>query len=240
MNFIKKIFDGKIDDKVHLQFQKFSRGEFRNRAEIQAKNSNGKYAINTSADFANDLVTELSKKLGDKITNVSGAVISTSDLTGKLDFKNKKQFQGVKIYVIDKEMSGHEILKLLDEFPKTFFALSFLTEDSILKIKPKAPMSGKPKGNKTSEEGGKKKKPDFCKLKTSDRQLAEDFIFESLNFKNAEISHTYIINEIKIPSELKDEKNFAAIRERALRKGKIIREAIIDGKQIIEEKEFEA
>ena len=37
MNFIKKIFDGNIDESVHLQFQKFSKGEFRDRALIKAR-----------------------------------------------------------------------------------------------------------------------------------------------------------------------------------------------------------
>jgi Xaa-Pro aminopeptidase len=34
MNFIKRIFDGQIDGSVHLQFQKFSRGEFKSKAQI--------------------------------------------------------------------------------------------------------------------------------------------------------------------------------------------------------------
>jgi len=37
MNFIKRVFDKKIDDETHAQFQKFSRGEFKNRAMIKAK-----------------------------------------------------------------------------------------------------------------------------------------------------------------------------------------------------------
>ena len=61
-------------------------------------------------------------------------------MTGKIEFTDKKQFQGVKRYLIDKEMSGDEIVKVLDEFPKAFFALSFKTVDGSteIKIKPKA------------------------------------------------------------------------------------------------------
>ena len=235
MNFIKKVFDGKIDNDVHLQFQKYSRGNFRNKAEIHAKQSKGKFTINTGADFANDLVKDMARKLGSEKTNVTGAVISTSDLTGKIKFKSKKQFQGVKNYGIDEEMSGNEILRLLEEFSKTFFALSFKTGDSELKIKPKAPKSGKP-GKETEE----RKKPDFCKLTTTDKNLALEFIFEKPNFKGAEINHTYFIEEIKIPENLRNEKDFAIVREKSLRKGRIVRTAKIDGKEIREEKEFEA
>ena len=235
MNFVKKIFDGKIDDDVHKQFQKYSRGEFRNKAEIFAKQSKGKITINASADFANELVKDVARKLGNEKTNVTGAVISTGDLTGKIKFKSKKQFQGVKNYAIDEEMSGNEILKLLEEFPKTFFALSFKTSDSELKIKPKAPKAGKP-----GKENEERKKPDFCKLITTDKHLGESFVFEKPDFKEAEINHTYFIDEIKIPEHLKKEKDFAVVREKSLRKGTIFRKAKIDGKEINSKLEFSA
>ena len=236
-NFIKKIYEKNFDDDVHLQFQKFSRGEFKNRAEISAKQSKGKYTINMTAEFVNELVKELARKLGDEKTHVMGSIISTSDLTGKINFKSKKQFQGVKNYGIDGEMSGEEILMLLKEFPRAFFALSFKTNDSEIKTKPKAPKSGKPKAPK---EGEKKKKPDFCKPTTTDKKLAESSVFEKHDFKNAEATHTYMIESIVIPQELKEEKDFAKVREMSRRKGKIIRDAIVDGKEIRTELEFEA
>lgn len=231
MNFIKKIFDGKEDESVHLQFQKFSKGEFRNRAIINAKNSSGKYSINTTYEFANGLIEELAKKLGDKKANVTGAIISTQDLTGDLDFKNKKQFMGVKQYIIEKEMSGKEITELINKFPRAFFGLSFKTQDSELKVKAKAPKSAKP-----STKGEEKPKADFCKLKTTDREIAKDFIFEKPEFKKAEIAHTFLITDLVLP---KDEKDFAKIREMAKRKGKIIREVEIDGQVMKYEKDFE-
>lgn len=137
MNFIKKIFDKEIDEQVHLQFQKFSKGEFRNRALINARRTGKKYTISTTAEFANELVKWAAEKLGNEKTQITGAIISTSDLKEELDFINIKQFQGVKRYLIDKEMSGEEILSLLERFPKTFFALSFSFGEIQLKIKPK-------------------------------------------------------------------------------------------------------
>jgi len=48
MNFIKKAIDGEADESVHLQFQKFSKGEFRDRGVIEAKKQGGgKYTIKT-------------------------------------------------------------------------------------------------------------------------------------------------------------------------------------------------
>ena len=64
MNFIKKVFDSETDDGVHLQFQKFSRGEFRDRALIKAKKVKDKYTISAGNEFANDFVRILAEKLG--------------------------------------------------------------------------------------------------------------------------------------------------------------------------------
>jgi hypothetical protein len=235
MNFIKKIAEKKIDESVHLQFQKFSRGEFKKRAMVVAKKSKNKFTITTSPEFANEFVKILAQKLGEQKTNVNGAIISTNDLKGKIDFKEVKQFQGVKKYLIAKEMTEKEILNLISEFPKNFFALSFATNDSELKIKPKAPKSGKP-GKEDSDDI----KPDFCKLTTSDKKIAESFVFEKMDFEKADIKHDFIINEIIVPEELKTSEDFAKIREMSKRKGKIIRTAIIDGKEFKSEFEFEA
>lgn len=235
MNFIKKIFDDKVDESIHLQFQKFSKGEFRNRAMIKAKNSGKKFNISTTAEFANELVRDIAKKLGNDKTKVTGFIVSTSDLTGQLDFKSKKQFMGVKQYGIDKKMSGNDIIGLLEKFPKAFFALSFKADDTELKIKARAPKSAKP-----STKADEKINPDFCKLKTNDAELGGSFVFEKPNFKTAEINHTFLIESIIIPEKFKQEKDFSKIREMSIRKGKIIREGEIDGQKIREEKEFEA
>lgn len=234
MNFIKKVFDGDADEAVHLQFQKFSKGEFRNRALVRVKCSGKKYTIVTSAEFANEFVRANAEKLGEEKTMITGAIVSTNDLTGELDFKGKKQFQGVKRYLIETEMSGEEIIALLDKLPKTFFALSFEAGENKLKIKPKAPKSGKP------GKGDEAPKPDFCRFVTKDKEIMKSFVFEDSDFKEANINHTFMIDEIIIPEELKQEKDFSKVREMAKRKGRIIRNAVIDEQVFTEEKEFEA
>ncbi len=231
MNFIRKVFEGNVDESVHLQFQKFSKGEFRDRGLIKAKKSGRKYTINTSYEFANEFVRVVSEKLGEEKIRVTGAVISTTNLKGELEFKEIKQFQGVKRYMIDAEMSGNEILSLLEKLPKAFFALSFESGENKLKIKPKAPKSAKPKNKEEAP------KPDFCKLVTTDAEIARDFVFEKQGFKTAEINHVFLIDELILPES---EKDFAKMRELAKRKGKIIRDANIDGNVMKEEKEFVA
>jgi len=232
MNFIKRIFDKQIDNEVHLQFQKFSRGEFLQRALIKAKRVKNSFTISTTSEFANELVKGLAEKLGEEKVHVTGAVISTLDLDKELDFKSKKQFMGIKQYIIDSHMSGHEIVNLINKLPKAFFALSFSGKGDVLKIKPKTPKSAKPKSN-----NDEKPKPDFCKLITQDTAIARDFVFEKSDFKEAEISHDFIIKELIVP---KEEKDFAVAREKAKRKGIIVRRAEIDGVKSAREVEFEA
>ncbi|MEM3122113.1 MAG: hypothetical protein QXH60_01590 [Candidatus Pacearchaeota archaeon] len=238
--FIKKIFDGRIDDSVHLQFQKFSKGIFKDRASVYAKKSLGNYFIGTSYEYANELVKAVAEKLkdGEKV-EVFGAIITTRDLSKDIEFKDKKQFQGVKRYIFDDAktkkgtlFSKKQILDLCNNFPKSFLALSFKTADSELKIKPKPPKSGKPT-NKSDDEP----KVDFCKLKTTDYSLVNGLIFDSNNFKIINIKHDFIINEIEIPKGINDP---AEMREKAIRKGKIIRYIDSDGKEFKTEKNFSA
>src|SRR3990167_3195981 len=113
MNFINKIFNKKIDELVHMQFMKFSRGEFKNRAIIIAKHSKKNFNIATTAEFANELVRIAAEKLGEKTAKVTGGIITTNNLPEEIPYKSKKQFQGVKNYAIDAELSGKQIMNLL-------------------------------------------------------------------------------------------------------------------------------
>jgi len=238
--FIKKIFEGNMDGLVHLQFSKFSRGEFKNRAMVVAKAmSGGKFSVNTTPEYGNELVRVLAEKLGDGMTQVKGVVVSTRDLTGELDFQNKKQFMGVKQYILDKEMSGNEILELCDKVPSSFVGLSFKVGDTELKIKPKAPKGAKPSSK------GDSPKVDFCRLKTTDKSLVDGLIFDNgvHGFKKIEISHDFIIEEIVVSDELKAEagEDFAMIKEKALRKGKLVRRVRVnEGEEVVREVEFSA
>jgi hypothetical protein len=230
--FIKKVIEKKVDENAHIQFMKFSKGQFLDRAMVNIKKSGNKYNISTTQEYANDLVRELGERVKG-ITKVTGAIVSTQDLTGEIEFKDKKQFQGVKRYIIEKEMTKEEILHLGKKFPKAFLALSFKTDDSELKIKPKAPKSGKP-----SSKESNKPKVDFCKLKTTDKDIVKGFLFDiEKDFKNILISHDFLINDLKIP---KDEKDPKLMREKTIRKGIIVRKISLDGNDSKKEIEFEA
>ncbi len=232
--FIKKIFEGKAegDGLVHLQFQKFGRGEFKDKALVKASSSKGRFSIATTYEFANEFVRMLAEKLGNSSARVTGVVVSTRDLKAELDFKDIKQFAGVKQYVVDKEMNGKDIFELCEKFPAAFIGFSFSAGDSELKIKAKSPKSGKP-STKTEEAPN----PDFCKLITTDKSIARSVLFDLPleSFKKVLIRHDFIITDIILP---KGETEPAKIRELAKRKGKIIRMTEVDGAKSRKEQEF--
>jgi hypothetical protein len=231
MNFIYKIFKGKVDNDVHLQFQKFSVGTFTDKAIVNVKKAaNGQATISTSPEFANEFIKYLAMKLGSEEVNVKGAIITTVDIDADVKFDKIKQYRGIKQYLINTNLTGERMLKLLEDFPKAFFGLSFKTNDEILTVKAKPPKS-KPGKDEVP-------KPNFCKLKTKDLETVKSFIFETDKFKDATFVHDFIVDEIIIPDNLKNEKDYAKIREGALRKGKVIRHTFIDGKKEDQEKEL--
>jgi len=112
--------------------------------------------------------------------------------------------------------------------------LTFNAGETKLKIKPKAPKSGKP------GKGDEAPKADFCSLKTTEKGLGGSFIFEKEDFKTAKVNHTYFIENIIVPDALKSEDDFAKVREMSNRAGRIVRNTEIDEVKATKETAFEA
>jgi hypothetical protein len=236
---INKIFNNKIDGIVHYEFVKFSRGIFNNRYLLEGKKQKDKWVVKTGNEFANFFVRTLADKLGASSTDVKGIIVSTRNLKEMecfhdiLAHAHVKQFMGVKQFQIEQQLTGNEIQKLIAGSPTSFFALSFCAGEDELKIKPKAPKSGKP-GTKTKDDDGPK--ADFCSLKTSDKEIIRDLFFDFPDFKEIKINHTIEIKDIQIP---KDAKTPEEKREKAVRKGVMKRIVNADGKREVKEKAFE-
>ncbi len=219
--FIHKIATGKSDELAHLHFEKFSRGVFKDRAIVQCKSSAKGYSIATTYEYANEFVRYFAEKLGDGKTNVEGVIVSTNKLPASIKYNKVSQFMGVKKYVIGGEMSGRQIVQICDATPRAFLGLSFAFDGNELKIKQKAPKSAKP-----SNSDGTGPKVDFCKIKTKDSEIVKDLFFDIDGFKQAEAKHIFLIEDIEIPS---NESDPIKMRERAIRKGKLVREIVADG-----------
>ncbi|MEK6948367.1 MAG: hypothetical protein AABX19_03945 [Nanoarchaeota archaeon] len=232
MNFIKKIFENKVDDTVHRQFKRFSKGNFENRALVDIKvGSNVK--VKTSFEYANDFARFMANTIKDKV-KISGGVITTKDIKKDLDFEpTVKQFAGVKTYLIENEMSKDQIINLMDKFPDALFLFSLTTEYGTLKTKVKAPKAGK------AGKGDEEPKADYCVFSTSDKNFVKEFAFDIKEpFKSLFIKHTFVVESLVVPEEYKNDLEKA--RMNARRKGKIIRNLTIDEKQEVKEMNFEA
>ncbi|MEK6919031.1 MAG: hypothetical protein AABW73_03245 [Nanoarchaeota archaeon] len=233
---INKVFSGKIDDEAHGDFVKFSKGLFTDKFLVDAKKQKGGiFSFKTSYEFANYLVRTCASEVSDNSPiEVTGVVVSTRNLKSELPFpiSSVKQFAGVKQAIIKASIKPSDILAATEKLPKAFFALSFKTSKSQLKIKAKAPKSGKP-----STKGDVKAVPDFCSLKTTNHVIVHDLLFDIKDkvFDSASISHNFEIKRINVPKGVTDP---VAMREKATREGTIKRRIIL-GEEVFEEsKEF--
>ncbi len=228
---LKKIFDGKTDEHVHSEFIKFSKGTFKGKYSLEGKKQKNGWSIKTGAEFVNYIVRASLQKAEGEV-EVSGVIVATFDVSKKAEFpiERIKKFMGIQQAVVNTKTSPEKIIKLMDEFPRAFFALSFATPQTQLKVKAKAPKSAKP-----AATGEKPKSPDFCSLKTTDTSIISDLFFGCENFEKITIQHEIVILEVIIPKGVSDP---IQLREQSQRKGKIVRNVNIDEKEVRSEAEF--
>lgn len=233
MNFIKKIFENKLDEKVHNQFTRFGKGTFEDKALLNINIQAKKVKIKTSHEFTNELVGFLANTIEDK-AYIKGILFSTRNLTEEtnIEFQDIKNAMGVKKHIVNSELTKEQILEAIEKFPYASVNFSFKTNKGELKIKEKAPKAGKAK------KGEDKPKADYCVFTTEDKSIIEDYAFDIKEpFKKAFISHDYLIEDIEIPEEY--ENDFSQARLKGIRKGKIIRKLDIDGTETTKETKFE-
>ncbi len=231
MNFIKKIFDKKVDEEVHQQFIRFGKGEYKKRFQVSLWKTK-KIKVKTSFEFANDLV-KLCLMFGN--CDVSGIVLSKKDISRvmsenniKGNFKTKRGGLYYQNNIEKQELKKEQLIEL--EKVSYFTLLDLEGKGFKLKIKKKIPKPGKNE-DKIDDK--------FCQLEADERfypKIKEDFFWDILETKKAEIKHDVLIEKIIPP---RGETDFAKIRELAKRCGKIIRKIVIDGEEIKKEIDFE-
>lgn len=230
--FIKKIFENKTDDSVHRQFVRFSRGSFAGRAALSLQKGE-KIKLGGSFEFANDFSMFAAEISGGKVTGIVlskeniSSLMSTNGIKGNSETKNGGLFY--KNNIDEQQMSQDNLKKLVDNS----YASLLDVEGSGFSLKMK-----KKKLPKPGKSGEIKIDDKFCILELDINYWPKlkDF-FMLPDCKKAKISHIYAIEEVTVD---KNEKDFAKMRENAKKKGKIIRKMMIDGRESVEEKNFEA
>lgn len=234
MNFIKKLFENKIDESVHHQFERYSKGTFEDKALVEIDKTKNNLKIKTSFEFANEFVLFLASKIKDT-AHVSGVIITNNkEFKDKVKFEiaDVTQFAGIKKFQIATDTSKDDLLDAMNKFPNALFLLTFNTNYGSLTTKQKSPKSAKAGPDKEA-------KADFCTFKTEDINFYKEFLFDyGKDFLKAKIKHTFIIEELVVPREYANDPALARVK--AKRKGKIKRIIDIDGSASEKEIKFEA
>jgi hypothetical protein len=231
MSFIKKIFDGEVDESVHKYFIRFGKGEYRGRFPLSLWKAK-KIKVKSGFEFANDLVI-LCASLGN--CKVSGIVLSKEDISKVMSENNiqgnsetKKGGLYYQNNLESQELSSDQLMNLEKE--SYFTLLDIEGEGFKLKMKKKLPKPGK------SED---KIDDKFCQFEAEEKYYSKikDNFFWDVEGKKISISHNVFVDEIIRPE---GETDFAKIRENSKRKGKIVRKIVIDGSEGEKDVEFEA
>ena len=231
--FIKKIFDGKIDERVHQQFVRFGKGEYSGRAALKCSKT-AKIKLGGSFEYANDFVEFVAESGGGK---VSGIVLTKNDISDIMSQNNVKgnseTKKGGMFYEnnIEEQELNESIIKILVD--NSYFALLDIDGQGFsLKTKKKLPKPGKSGESKIDDK--------FCVLEQELKywpRVKQVFFWDTLDFKKARVIHTYSIAELLLPQ---GEKDFEKIRVLTKRKGIITRKIEVDGQAREIKKEFEA
>ncbi|HLC73967.1 MAG TPA: hypothetical protein VJH20_05025 [Candidatus Nanoarchaeia archaeon] len=234
MNFIKKLFENKLDESVHHQFERYSKGTFEDRALVEIDKTKKGIKLKTSFEFANEFVSFLASKIKDT-AHVSGVIITNNkELKDKVKFEiaDVTQFAGIKKFQIATDISKDDLLDAMNKFPNALFLLTFNTEYGSLTTKQKSPKSAKAGADKEA-------KADFCTFNTEDINFYKEFLFDyDKDFSKAKVKHTFIIEELVVPKEYANDPALARVK--AKRKGKIKRFVEVDGNSYEQEIKFEA
>jgi len=211
MNFIKKIFEDKIDELVHKHFTRLGKGEYE-RAFVKLKKSK-KLSIKTSYEFCNDLVNLIIENAEGTI-EISGVIVSNKEEELNIEHEKTKRGKLYKYEIKKQEISKTKLKEISDQFKNNYLLLNLKVSNCSLKCKNKLP---KP---------GSALKDNFCMASFSDIEVAKEFAFDVPDFKDLVIKHIYKIEELIVGDEKSDEE----MRINAKRKGKIVRIMEIDGK----------
>lgn len=219
--FIKKIWRDKGEE-AHSYFTRFGRGSFEGRALLSLQKTS-KIKLKGSFEWANDFVKIISELTEARF---SGIILSKEKLSELAEFPSKK-----KAEVIEYDVSNISSEKIREIEDKVYCMLLDVKAEGIsLRIKKKLPKPGKSRGQKIDNK--------FCQLEAELKywpQIRDAFMLPEC--KKCRISHTFTIEELILPE---GEKDFVRIREKAKKKGKVIRRVEVDGQERKEEKEFVA
>ena len=228
-NFIQKCADTEEDALVHNRFIRFSLGEFKREA-VLLKRTKAHLVIKAGFDFAQDVYLLIAQLLKDKdvTINTKGIIVSADKkLSAEIELAGfTVTAQRGKKYTVEAELSSKDFAKAIEKLEDYFVLLQFKIEDLELKMKMALPKPGSLKEKFLTLKIGKEHMED----------VQNNFLFDldHHTFKNIEINHTFLIDDVVIPKE--HENDYATARKFAQKVGRIKRVITVDGTKL---KEYE-
>jgi hypothetical protein len=222
--FIKKLFEKENDESVHRQFIRFSKGKFENKAVLNVKR-NGNIKISGTYEIATDMISLISMLA--PMIKVSGTVISREKIQGFPEGKEKK---GVIHYEINETIDSKRLSEIA--FKSMYCLLDCEAAGIEMKTKKTVP--------RPNPKATDKVKDKFFTAVLDIKfwnQIRNEFLFNLPEGKKFRLLHNYDINQVILP---KNEKDYEKIRIIAKKKGRLTRNVEIDGKNVVQETEFEA
>lgn len=232
ISFLRRVCEGNKDEDSHRYFVRFGKGRFEKKF-MTKMNVGKKIKLKASFELANDFVKFAAEINGGKTSGVVFSKKQINDIMSKNNIQgNSERKNGGLFYknnIAEQELSREQILMLVEN--SYFSLLEIENNEFFLKIKKALPKPGK---------GAEKVDDGFCVMELDLKylpQIKETFFWDMPDAKKIQIEHILEINEIILPE---NEKDPVKLRENAIRKGKLIRKAVIDGNEIVKGYEIEA
>jgi len=226
MNFMRKIYEKNVDEKVHQKFVRYSTGEFE-KEEFMIKKGSSFVQIKAGFEYL-DVMFDMIAQCVKEDVSLNGIIVTKNKIINELnEFGIEPKKVTGKKYTIEETMTSDKFKEFVEKFNSCSLLIKLKSGKYSISVKKSIPKPGKILEKFVT-----------AKFDLKDLDLIKkEFLFDITvdNFKDISIKHTYIIDEIIIPDEFKNKPDEARLN--AKRKGRITRNIDIDGKT--EEREME-
>jgi len=227
MHFVRQLFEGKVEEWVHLMFTRYGRGEFDGPA----------CEVDVGKDVRFKGTVEYCSVFGYMVASCGGDFKVDGAVFGKKDFRDglkaaglefddkSKPKQGFFVAQVNGEFPGGVLAKVYSGIPHATVLLNLVGAKGKLKCKKKPP---KPRGEKDNE---------FCSgsmALTALPKLKEEVFFDAPDFRKAKVENKFVIEELLFSPGM----DAARARLEAKRKGKVVRKVTVDGVERKSEAKF--
>jgi hypothetical protein len=217
MDFIHGIYEKNIQDHIHRKFVKYGVGEFE-REVIYLKTGSNVH-IQAGIDYL-DILFFILGKYAEQDISITGDLVTSEDIKDDLhSFGITPVSSRAKKYSLRETFTPSRLQDFLKQFSCYYMLFSAKSGKNSITVKKSLPQKGSLIEKLVSAKFDKKYSKD----------IQDDFLFDwQGDFKQAELHHTYIIEELIVDSDLL-KRDAAQARLEAKRKGKILRRKTIDG-----------